>query len=202
MTTTGLSRYIDGIDKIFGEDVPIDAAFKLVNAYDFDSSQSQRKASMKGDLCLVLVVNYQNGTTIDAYSFEFQDINIEYSILIDNMTAKGRIDDLFVNKIFIKSDYFEEGEHFDVSILKVAFNSAFEFGMYYFNSYFDEYAYEIPCMLLRTFKLSDLTLNYYDHYIQIGATPTFIPPENVTQIVKEGFKKPVLLQDNKVRIWF
>ena len=35
---------------------------------------------------------------------------------------------------------------------------------------------EIPNNLIGQFKLSDVNLAYYDHFIQMGLTPTFITP--------------------------
>jgi hypothetical protein len=56
--------------------------------------------------------------------------------------------------------------------------------MPHINSYLNTVPINVPSNIAGIFELSDLTLEYFDNYVYMGATPTFIPPSHLTSILE------------------
>ena len=63
----------------------------------------------------------------------------------------------------------------DVSIMRSFFNLALNAAVPFFNIFFSQYYIQIPDTVFNLFKVKDVTMTYYDHYIELGVTPEFIP---------------------------
>ena len=55
-------------------------------------------------------------------------------------------------------------------------NYGFTLVIPYFNDVLKEAQVVIPSNIFGLFTLSDVTFNYFDHYIQMGLSPTFLLP--------------------------
>lgn len=55
-------------------------------------------------------------------------------------------------------------------------NMGFTYGLPFFNDWFNENVYvQVPRLMFEVFHLSSLNLAFFDHYVRIGLTPTFLP---------------------------
>lgn len=63
----------------------------------------------------------------------------------------------------------------DLYSLKTMINDAFWWGLPFVNEELKKFPLYVPRNILGLFELSDLNLAYFDHFIQMGLTPTFIP---------------------------
>lgn len=72
-----------------------------------------------------------------------------------------------------------------------------------FNDFISEYTLDIPNTLFDLFSLSDLSLSYFDHYIQLGLTPTFIPlSQRKGYIPKEQTQQQQQISEVAFLQWF
>ncbi len=67
--------------------------------------------------------------------------------------------------------------------LKLELNNFLKIYMPHINSYLNTVPINVPSNIAGIFELSDLTLEYFDNYVYMGATPTFIPPSHLTSIL-------------------
>ena len=88
------------------------------------------------------------------------------------MTVTAQINNIDIGDLFI---VLSTVGHKDLYSLKQTLNTAFWWGLPFLNEYLDKLPIYVPKNLLGLFELSDLNLAYFDHFIQMGLTPTFIP---------------------------
>lgn len=104
------------------------------------------------------------------------------SIIVENMAISVEVQNLFIGDIEI---VVSKVGKLDVSDLKYYLNNAFYWGLPFFNELIADLAIVVPSELFGIFDLSDLTLTYFDHYIQMGSTPTFKPLRNQYKVETE-----------------
>jgi len=63
--------------------------------------------------------------------------------------------------------------------LKLILNNAFRFGLPIINKILKTKVIDIPTHLGKYFELSDLTVGYFNDYLAVGLTPTFVRPKVV-----------------------
>jgi hypothetical protein len=60
--------------------------------------------------------------------------------------------------------------------LKFELNNGFKLFMPYINNHLQDHAFTVPSNIFGIFTLSNLTIGYYNDYLYLGMTPTFITP--------------------------
>jgi len=60
--------------------------------------------------------------------------------------------------------------------MKLVLNNAFRFGMPIINKVLSGVKINIPTHIGKYFELSDLAIGYFDDFLAIGLTPTFVKP--------------------------
>jgi hypothetical protein len=60
--------------------------------------------------------------------------------------------------------------------LKLELNNFLRIYMPHINAWLVNTPVTIPSNIAGIFELSNLTLEYFNNYVYVGATPTFIPP--------------------------
>lgn len=104
---------------------------------------------------------------------------IDFSIEVDKLLVEPILNSVQVDNLIINSKYLSKD--LDLNEAKKFFNQAFTAAVPIFNVIYSNYNYEVPQDLWKYFKLSELTLTYFDQYLQVGATPVFTPPtKNIT----------------------
>ena len=96
LTTTGLNSFFNGLVDTFGADIPVDLGFRVIQAYNFDSSKGKNMAQMSGELDLTMWINYQNGTVIQLATFEFPDLTIDFNLLLNGYKIYSNIEKITV----------------------------------------------------------------------------------------------------------
>lgn len=130
-----------------------------------------------------------NEPKIEAGSAEFDNILIDFSLDVKKLSVMAILNNIEVDKIVIRSKHLEE-KKLDISMMKYFFNLAFNAAIPFFNIFFGGFTYEVPEQIWNVFKVADLSLTYYDQYIQFGASPVFIPPHDrdVTKLMEESVR--------------
>ena len=98
--TTRLNKYIEGFEKTFGPKLPIDFDLHITNIGNFTSDKSNKFLHAELDLELALSVAYPNGTIVKAGYLDFQKIEVDLKISVENNKAHFTLINAKVGKIF------------------------------------------------------------------------------------------------------
>ena len=113
------------------------------------------------------------------------------------MNVTGKVETLSIGDIFVRSTTFGK---VDIVVVKTFLNMAFRVGIPLLNKFLESMHIMLPGTLMGIFELSDVNLNYFDHYILAGFTPKFIPiqkkPKNGTSH-GNGTMEMIEVIDNK-----
>ena len=113
-------------------------------------------------------------TTTDlAASLTLGDLSFAFTVLINNMTVNMSLGTINVNKITVNSCSFG---HLSAILMKTELNNFFRIFTPIINKDLQQHPLTVPSDIFGIFLLSDLTIGYYNNYIYLGATPTFIAP--------------------------
>lgn len=102
----------------------------------------------------------KNGSIIDGGSATFENMLIDLSVEVDKLNIKPVLNSVQVDTVKINSKFVSESNNLDES--KKFFNQAFTAAIPIFNVLYSDYNYEVPQDLWESFKLTDLTITYYD----------------------------------------
>ncbi|CDW88790.1 lbp bpi cetp family protein [Stylonychia lemnae] len=173
LTTTGLERYFNGMEATFGKDVPVDLNFTLADVRDFEIVRSKEKIIASVDFAIDFIVAFEDGRApISAGKIEFNSTVVDFSVDVKGKRVTMEINDIDIEKIFIESDYLG---NLDVSILKVFLNFALNEAIPFFNFLFGDYYVDLPEVIFGFFGIKDISFTYYDHYLECGISPKFLP---------------------------
>ena len=89
-----------------------------------------------------------------------------------------KIDQVYVDKVKIVSCSFGSLSAFT---LKIELNNGFRLFLPIINKELVGYTLTVPNNIFGLFLLSDLTISYYNNYIYLGMTPTFLAPASAVQ---------------------
>jgi len=107
-----------------------------------------------------------------AADLTLQDLSFAATALIENMKLSLDIHKANVDKVIVNSDTI--GKLSGLTI-KVEINNGIRLFLPVINSFFAQHLIPLPQHILGIFALSDAIIEYYDSFIMVGATPTFIP---------------------------
>jgi hypothetical protein len=128
---------------------------------------------MSGVTTLVLEfwVETSLGTKEMAASMRLIDTQFAFSALINDMTLGISLSKVNVDSVNILSCAFGK---LSALTIKVELNNFFRIFMPSLNNFLARKTITFPSNFFGIFNLTNLTLDYYDHYIFAGATPLFI----------------------------
>jgi hypothetical protein len=113
-------------------------------------------------------------------------MTIDFSIDVDKLSVKAILNTIQVDDFSINSKYIPMDKIVKADSIKF-FNDAFNAAVPIFNVIYSGFYYEVPANIWKTFKLSEITLNYFDQYIQVGTTPIFVPPQPTPTKLETAF---------------
>lgn len=136
---------------------------------------------MSGVTTLVLEfwVETAQGTKEMAASLRLVDTDFAFSALINDMTLAISLQKVNVNSVTILSCTFGK---LSALTIKVELNNFFRLFTPAINNFLAKKTITFPSEFFGIFKLTNLTLDYYDHYIFAGATPLFIAPSKKIEV--------------------
>jgi len=132
-------------------------------------------------------VNQTDNTMVQAASITLQDTDFAFTALINNMTLGMQINTINVDKVLVNSCAYG---NLNAKILNVKLNSAFLVARPVINAMLSSKNIRMPTHLGKYFILSDLVLGYYNDFLFVGWTPTFVGPSPLAeqQFIKEARK--------------
>lgn len=171
LTTGFLNKAFKGISDYYGTDAPVNVQYNLLSLHDFAVKASSPDLTLFGDIGLKFYVDGVNGTELavdlDVHDFEFQG-----QVKVVNETQlETNITKLHVKKITVNSCSFGEIGTFK---LQMGLNVALAVAAPTIAGKIDKIS--LPEKVLGYFEISDIGIYYYDGYLGVGATPTFIAP--------------------------
>ena len=173
MTTTTFNAFLPGIMSYYGPGQPVDIHFEVEELGQFDSQQANDQMSGVTTLTLEFWVETTSGTKEMAASMRLIDTDFAFSALINDMTLAISLSKVNVDSVNILSCSFGK---LSAITMKLELNNFFRIFMPQLNSFLAKKTVTFPSNFFGIFKLTNLTLDYYDHYIFAGATPLFIAP--------------------------
>lgn len=173
LTTDTVNLLLPGMVKTYGSGTPVDVRFNVTSLGDFGVSQANEYMNGTTSLSLQFFVELADGTTEMAADLSLNDIEFQFTALVDNMDISLNVAKLNVGSVDVVSDTI--GRLSGLTI-KVELNNGFRIALPIINKVLASHVIPFPSTIIPIFELSNLTLDYYDNYIYAGATPTFIAP--------------------------
>ena len=101
------------------------------------------------------------------------DTSFSFTVLVNNMTINAQLGTTNVDKVTVNSCTFGK---LSALLLKTELNNFFRVFTPIINKDLQNHAFTVPSNIFGIFILSNLTIGYYNNYIYLGMTPTFIAP--------------------------
>jgi hypothetical protein len=108
-----------------------------------------------------------------ATSMTLIDTKFSFTVLVNNMTINAQLGTTNVDKITVNSCAFG---NLSALLLKTELNNFFRVFTPIINKDLQLHTFTVPSNIFGIFILSNLTIGYYNNYIYLGMTPTFIVP--------------------------
>lgn len=169
----------------------MDIQFTPKSITDVKLRDSDDTLSAMAALDIKFIVNMANGTSEVAVDLFLSNLNLNFTVEIVGMNMTGNITNFKVGDLEQVSCTFGD-LHADT--LKVIINSVFKLYKKSINFNLAKMAVVLPTELFGLFTLDKLTLKYFDDYVLLGITPTFLPPsflEGGSYVFHPDFVMPV-----------
>lgn len=101
------------------------------------------------------------------------DLNFAFTVLIENMTVFMTLGTVNVDKVTINSCSFG---HLSTLLMKTELNNFFRLFTPRINATLQQNPFTVPSNVFGIFILSNMTIGYFNSYLYLGMTPTFLPP--------------------------
>ena len=100
---------------------------------------------------------------------------VQYSgtLMVNGYDLSIQISQVYVDKITVQSSSIG---FLSAATLKFELNNGFKLFMPFINKNLQSHSFTVPSNIFGIFVLSNLTIGYYNNYIYLGMTPTFIAP--------------------------
>ena len=105
-------------------------------------------------------------------------MTFDFTVDVDNMTVLIIIGTINVDKVTVNSCSFGK---LSPILLKSELNNFFRLFLPLINKELQSYTITVPNNIFGLFLLSDLTIGYYNNFIYLGMTPTFLAPASAVQ---------------------
>ena len=120
----------------------------------------------------------------DAVVFFINDFYFNFTLLIEKMEVKAKITEMHLKSIDITSTTFGQ---IPLNLVVDLINWAFYYSIPLFNFLWANLVkIRIPDTVFGLFKLDDLNILYFDNYLELGLTPTFLPPKKLDKEVEHA----------------
>lgn len=173
LDTTELNIAFPGISDYYGAGVPCDLKTSVTSIYDLNVEADNELMGGYGTAQLEVWVNKADGTSEMAIQIEATKTNFEFNAAVADMDVSIQVDRINSAKIVVDSCTYADPSAY---VIKLKVNNLARVALAYFNPWLLENPIVIPSNIGGIFELSDLFLGYYDDYVYVGATPTFIAP--------------------------
>lgn len=101
------------------------------------------------------------------------DLNFAFTVLVNNMTVFMTLGTVNVDKVTINSCSFGK---LSAILMKTELNNFFRLFTPKINAALQLHPFTVPSNVFGIFMLSNLTIGYFNSYLYLGMTPTFLPP--------------------------
>ena len=177
MTTSSLNYALLGIKKHYGADVPVTIDIKIKAVEDFHVKEADATMQALSTVDVKFFVHTVEKTEL-AVELEVGQILTNFTVTIgEDMTLRGNITALNVGSIV--DNYCSYGS-VHVDLLRNLIDDFLDPKsdvIPTLNEYIANHiVLHLPDQFGGVFKLSELTIQYHDDYVFLGATPTFIMP--------------------------
>jgi len=173
VTAGELDIALPGISKHYGSNQTVFINYDLKNITDTTIKQKSSTMGAYFTLDLNFWVNTTNSTVEEAASITLQHTDFSFDLDIQNMTASMLMDTVNVDKILINSCSFGKLSPFT---MKLKLNNGWRIAKPTVNRLLKGHSITVPSKPTKYFEISNLQLSYYDNYLGVGLTPTFIGP--------------------------
>jgi len=146
---------------------------KLTRLSDISSSEANQNLAIVGGLDFAIWVETQDQGEVLALDLSVDNVAIDASITITNFTIGLEANKFQVGTIDVVTSTIGR---VSTLTLKTLINTGFLVLIPVLNTFLEKLHVQFPDNILGIFTLDDLNLAYYDNYIYLGATPTFLPP--------------------------
>jgi hypothetical protein len=172
ITTSKLNAFLPGIQGHYGN-VPVAVHFSIQKLGDFTVTEANPQ--MGGITTVTLEFWAQTSLTTQelATSMTLIDTKFSFTVLVNNMTINAQLGTTNVDKITVNSCAFG---NLSALLLKTELNNFFRVFTPIINKDLQLHTFTVPSNIFGIFILSNLTIGYYNNYIYLGMTPTFIVP--------------------------
>jgi len=172
MTTTTLNAFLTGIESYYGPNKPVDLHFNVQALNNFTVQENDERMGGLTTVTLEFWVETSPTTQELATSMTLIDTQFSFTALVDNMVITLNLGQVNVDKITV--NYCSFGK-LSALTLKVELNNFFRVFMPAINHKLNKHPVTFPSNIFGILMLSDLTIGYYNDYVYLGFTPTFIP---------------------------
>ena len=167
--------FFPGMEQFYGPNLTVNIEYIAEKIDQFHSVENDDTMSFQADMSVNFWVVEKNGTQSDAVKIFLSDFYFNFTIEIVDMIAKANVTDVSLKTITVNSTTFSNVSGKSVALL---LNEGLKLGIPFFNIYLEKLKFTIPSTLFNNlFKLSDPTIKYFSNYIEVGLTPTFVPPK-------------------------
>lgn len=171
ITTGELNAFLPGIQGYYG-DVPVAIKFEIQKLGSFSVTEANPMIGALGTITLEFYAMTSTGPDL-ATSMTLVDTSFGFTVLVDNMTMNMQLATTNVDKITVNSCSFGK---LSALLLKTELNNFFRVFTPIINHDLQNHAFTVPSNIFGIFTLSNLTIGYYNDYLYLGMTPTFITP--------------------------
>ena len=182
LTTDTLEILLPGIVSTYGSGQPVDVFYNVTSLGNFLVSEANEVMSGTATLVLDFYVETVDGTTELAASLQLNDSDFEFNALVSGMDVQIKVTHVNVDSVDVLDTSIGDLSAFSI---KVKINNGFRFGLPLINRGLESHMISIPSNIFGLFLLSDLTIDYHDNYIYAGATPTFVGPSSLTEVMSD-----------------
>jgi len=176
LTTSSINYALLGIKKFYGPDLPVTIDAKVTKIEDFHVREADETMEAKTTVNLKFYVHTADKVDL-AVDLDVIRVLTNFTVIIDEMTLSGKVMNLNVEDL--EANFCSYGT-VHVELIRGLIDDLLDDKtdvVETLNEYLAKnIVFSVPDQFGGVFKMSDLTLQYHDDYVFIGATPTFVPP--------------------------
>ena len=185
LDTTYLDGIFPGLADIYGKDRPVDLQFNILKSNVLTIGNKER-INYQANTGVKFWVEQADGTKDLAIDFTVDDLLIDLQVLVFGQQPWLEAKEIHLGSIIGSSSKIA---NFNLTAEVQNINKLFKEGLPIFNYWFKLQHFRLPETLFGIFHLSDARINYYNGFLEVAFTPTFIAPS------ESAFVKPQISQN-------
>lgn len=168
-TTSSLEPFFPLLTSQYGDNIPIDIKVLVTKVWEFRSNATDRRLSFKLNMNGETYLHIPDGSRKYIGLLEFYDAEVWISIYSEGMVFKGLVEKFEFREAYTSTVYGISRYRSTPFLINISL-----YGMVIIvnEDYLDTNMMAVPANW-GYFKMQDLHLDYYDHYIGMGITPRF-----------------------------